>query len=76
MHIILKQRNNLKKNLILKMENFQEKEHLVKLENVKVNQIFQKLKLFNKLKVTIINIQFNITINGIDKKNNKLIYNF
>ena len=36
--IILKQKNNLMKNLILKMEYFQEKEDLVKLENVQVNQ--------------------------------------
>ena len=36
--MILKQKNNLIKNLILKMEYFQEKEDLVKLENVKVNQ--------------------------------------
>ncbi len=36
-HIILKQKKNLIKNLILKMEYFQEKEDLVKLDNVKVN---------------------------------------
>ena len=33
-YIILKQRNNLIKNLILKKDNFQEKVDLVKLENV------------------------------------------
>ena len=38
-----------------------------------VVQIFQKLKLFNKLKVIIMNIQFNIMIVDIDKKNNNLI---
>ena len=36
--MILKQRNNLIKNLILNKEYFQVKEDLVKLENVKVNQ--------------------------------------
>ena len=38
-----------------------------------VVQIFQKLKLFNKLKIKIMNIQFNIMIVDIDKKNNNLI---
>ena len=38
-----------------------------------VVQIFQKLKLFNKLKIIIMNIQFNIMIVDIDKKNNNLI---
>ena len=38
LYMILKQKNNLMKNLVLKMEYFQEKEDLVKLENVKVNQ--------------------------------------
>ena len=40
-----------------------------------VAQIFQKLKLFNKLKIIKIkiNIQFNIMIVDIDKKNNNLI---
>ena len=41
-----------------------------------VVQIFQKLKLFNKfnkIKVKIKNIQFNIMIVDIDKKNNNLI---
>ena len=38
-----------------------------------VVQIFQKLKLFNKLKIKIIKIQLNITIVDIDKKNNNLI---
>ena len=37
LYMILKQKNNLIKNLVLKMEYFQEKEDLVKLENVKVN---------------------------------------
>ena len=36
-YMILKQRNNLMKNLILNKEYFQEKEDLVKLENVLVN---------------------------------------
>ena len=87
--IILKQKNNLIKNLILNKEYFQVKEDLVKLENVKVNQIkmiikimqlklckmyqvvqiLQKLKLFNKLKVKKIYIQFNIMIVDIDNKN-------
>ena len=34
-----------------------------------VVQILQKLKLFNKLKIKKINIQFNIMIVDIDKKN-------
>ena len=38
-----------------------------------VVQIFQKLKLFNKLKVIIMKIQSNIMIVDIDKKNNNLI---
>ena len=35
-------------------------------------QIFQKLKQFNNLKIKLINIQFNIMIVDIDKKNNNL----
>ena len=38
-----------------------------------VVQILQKLKLFNKLKIIKMNIQFNIMIVDIDKKNNNLI---
>ena len=34
-----------------------------------VVQILEKLKLFNKLKINQIKIQFNITIVDIDKKN-------
>ena len=34
-----------------------------------VVQILQKLKLFNKLKINKIHIQFNIMIVDIDKKN-------
>ena len=34
-----------------------------------VVQILQKLKLFNKLKINKMNIQFNIMIVDIDKKN-------
>ena len=44
-YIILKQRNNLIKNLILKKDNFQEKVDLVKLKNVKVNQIINNMQL-------------------------------
>ena len=43
--MILKQKNNLIKNLILKKEYFQVKEDLVKLENVKVNQIKMIIKI-------------------------------
>ena len=39
-----------------------------------VVQIFQKFKLFNKLKIMIVKIQFNIMIADIDKKNNNLIF--
>ena len=35
-----------------------------------VVQILEKLKLFNKSKINQINIQFNIMIADIDKKNN------
>ena len=38
-----------------------------------VVQILQKLKLFNKLKIIKMNIQLNIMIVDIDKKNNNLI---
>ena len=38
-----------------------------------VVQILQKLKLFNKLKIRIMSIQFNIMIVDIGKKNNNLI---
>ena len=38
-----------------------------------VVQILQKLKLFNKLKIKRMNIQFNIMIVDIDKKHNYLI---
>ena len=88
--MILKQRNNLMKNLILIMEYFQEKEDLVKLENVEVNQIIyliknmqlklckvyqvlqilEKLKLYKKLKINQIIIQYNIMIVDIDNNNN------
>ena len=34
-----------------------------------VVQILQKLKLFNKLKIKIMEMQLNITIVGIDNKN-------
>ena len=36
--------------------------------------ILEKLKLFNKLKIIKIKIQFNIMIDDIDKNNNKLIF--
>ena len=35
----------------------------------KVVQILQKLKLYNKLKIKIMNLQLNIMIADIDKKN-------
>ena len=35
----------------------------------KVVQILQKLKLYNKLKIKIMNLQLNIMIVDIDKKN-------
>ena len=44
-YIILKQRNNLMKNLILNKVNFQEKVDLVKLENVLVNLIKNNMQL-------------------------------
>ena len=34
-----------------------------------VVQIFKKFQLYNKLKINLINIQFNIIIVDIDKKN-------
>ena len=37
-----------------------------------VVQILQKLKLFNKLKIKIMKIQYNIMIADIDKKNNNI----
>ena len=49
--MILKQKNNLKKNLILKVEYFQEKEVLVKLKNVLVNQKEQNLIKLKIMKV-------------------------
>ena len=52
-------------NLILNKDQFQDKVQLMKLKNV-----FQKLKLFNKLKIKKIKIQFNIMIFDIDQKNN------
>ena len=36
----------------------------------KVVQIFQKSKLYNKLKIKVMNLQLNIMIVDIDKKNN------
>ena len=45
----------------------------MQLKLCKINQVVQileKLKLFNKLKINKIKIQFNIMIVDIDKKNN------
>ena len=63
--MILKQKNNLKKNLILKVEFFQEKVDLVKLENVLVN-------LKNLIYKTQIKFIISILIN-LDKAKPNLI---
>ena len=68
--IILKQKNNLIKNLILNKEYFQEKEDLVKLKNVKVINFLQ-LKI--KLNMMIIMNQKNIIIDIKVKVNIYLI---
>ena len=60
-YIILKQKNNLIKNLILKLENFQEKEDLVKLDNVEV-----KHKNLIKLKMKIVIMDLKVKLNLIN----------
>ena len=57
--MILKQKNNLIKNLILNKEYFQEKEDLVKLENVEVNQI-NLIKLKMKYMIMDLKVKLNL----------------
>ena len=49
----------------------------MQLKLCKINQVVQileKLKLYKKLKINKIQIQFNIMIVDIDKKNNNLMF--